>query len=114
MVRIDLRSVADFELTGGCRQPQRSGGGERRLDELATTLAGVKIHGWEAVLRLSRALNRTDVSAGSTRIFNERVCHYAIILVPSVRLQNEPFVSKSDWRSRVARSSAIIALDHGS
>jgi hypothetical protein len=45
-VRIDLASVASFELTGGCRQPQRYGCGERPLDELATALAGVKIHGW--------------------------------------------------------------------
>jgi len=40
----------DFELTRGCRQPQRSGCGERPLDELATTLAGVKIHEWEALI----------------------------------------------------------------
>ena len=39
-VRTDLASVSDFELTAGCRQPQRSGCGERPLDELATILAG--------------------------------------------------------------------------
>jgi hypothetical protein len=45
-VRIDLASVAGFELTGGCSQSQRSDCGERPLDELATALAGGKIHGW--------------------------------------------------------------------
>ena len=49
-VRIDLASVVDFELTRGRRQPQRSGCGERLLDELATTLAGAKIHEWEALI----------------------------------------------------------------
>jgi len=49
-VRIDLASVVDFELTRDCRQPQRSGCGERLLDELATTLAGAKIHEWEALI----------------------------------------------------------------
>jgi hypothetical protein len=39
-VRIDLASVWDFDLSGGSRQPRRSGYGERPLDELATTLAG--------------------------------------------------------------------------
>src|SRR5262245_5612812 len=46
-VRIDLASVVDWESTEGCRQPQSCGCGERPLDELATTLAGVKIHEWE-------------------------------------------------------------------
>jgi hypothetical protein len=49
-VRIDLASVADFELTGGCRQPQRCRCGERSRNELATTLAHVKVHGFEAVI----------------------------------------------------------------
>jgi hypothetical protein len=38
-VRIDLRSLAEFTLTGACRQTQRSGCGERALDELATIVA---------------------------------------------------------------------------
>ena len=49
-VRINLASVADFDLTGGCRQPQRSSYRERPLDELATALTGMKIHGWEAII----------------------------------------------------------------
>src|SRR5262249_50873803 len=43
-VRIDLASVSDFELSRGCRQPQRSGDGEGALDELATTLVTAKLH----------------------------------------------------------------------
>jgi hypothetical protein len=68
-VRIDWASVVDFKLTRGCRQPQRSGCGERLLDELATTPAGVKIHEREALIGLNDAVNRTDVR-GSTRILN--------------------------------------------
>jgi hypothetical protein len=49
-VRIDLASVGDLESTEGYRQPQRSGCSERPLDELATTLAGEKIHEWEVVI----------------------------------------------------------------
>jgi hypothetical protein len=44
-VRIYFASVLDFELTGGCLPPQCCGCGECPLDELATALAGVKIHG---------------------------------------------------------------------
>jgi hypothetical protein len=40
-----LASVVDFDLTEGCRQPQRSSYRERPLDELATALTGLKIHG---------------------------------------------------------------------
>jgi hypothetical protein len=58
-VRINLAYVTGCDLTEGCRQPQRSSCGERPLDELATALTGVKIHGWEAlivqtVLRIGR------------------------------------------------------------
>jgi hypothetical protein len=58
-VRINLAYVTGCDLAEGCRQPQRSSCGERPLDELATALTGVKIHGWEAlivqtVLRLGR------------------------------------------------------------
>src|SRR4029077_18962849 len=54
-----LAYVTGCDLTEGCRQPQRSSCGERPLDELATALTGVKIHGWEAlivqtVLRIGR------------------------------------------------------------
>jgi hypothetical protein len=49
-VRINLASVVDFELTRGCGQPQGSDCGERPLNELATTLAGVKIHGSESLI----------------------------------------------------------------
>jgi hypothetical protein len=49
-VRINLASVADFDLTGGCRQPKRSSDCERLLDELATALRGMKIHGWKVII----------------------------------------------------------------
>src|SRR5215475_11056184 len=44
-VRINLAYVTASDLTEGSRQPQRSSCGERPLDELATALTGVKIHG---------------------------------------------------------------------
>jgi len=44
-VGINLASVVDYDLTEGCRQPQRSSYRERPLDELATALTGLKIHG---------------------------------------------------------------------
>lgn len=49
-VRINLAYVTGCDLTECCRQPQRSSCGERPLDELATALTGVKIHGWEALI----------------------------------------------------------------
>jgi len=49
-VGINLASVVDFDLTEGCRQPQRSSYRERPLDELATALTGLKIHGQEAII----------------------------------------------------------------
>jgi hypothetical protein len=50
-VRINLAYVVTgSDLTEGYRQPQRSSCGERPLDELATALTGVKIHGWEALI----------------------------------------------------------------
>ena len=58
-VCINMAYVTGCDLTEGCRQPQRSSCGERPLDELATALTGVKIHGCEApivqtVLRMGR------------------------------------------------------------
>jgi hypothetical protein len=44
---MDLASVADFELTGGCRQPRCSRYGQRPLNKLASIVASVKIHGDE-------------------------------------------------------------------
>ena len=49
-VRINLASVADFDLTEGRRQPQRSSYREGPLNELAAALSGGKIHWWEALI----------------------------------------------------------------
>jgi hypothetical protein len=61
-VRINLAYVMGCDLTEGCRQPQRSSCGERPLDELATALTGVKIHGWEALNHPTLGVSRATLT----------------------------------------------------